>query len=289
MSRPTPPGTTRRSPAEPAAAPPRLILLGASNLTRAFPTVLATARRVLGADGLAGTLDVFAAAGHGRSYGRWSRVLHRGLPGIVGCGLWPAALPPGGAAPAAPLRALVTDIGNDILYGARPEEIAGWVGRCLERLAAAEAETVLTRLPLAGFQGMRPWQFQILRSLLYPTHGIAYTTALRRAEELDARLAELATRYGVQTVEPDASWYGPDRIHLRRRLGERVWSEVLSRWPPLVTPTQGPDGPEPTGGARLSRLTWWRMAPERRTVFGVELRRRQPTGRCADGTRVWLY
>jgi hypothetical protein len=93
----------------------------------------------------------------------------------------------------------------------------------------------------------------------------------------------------VHTVEPDARWYGPDRIHLRRRLTERVWSEVLSRWPPLADPPREPGGPERAGGARLSRLAWWRMAPERRTVFGIERRCRQPTGRCADGTRVWLY
>ena len=34
-------------------------------------------------------LEVFVALGHGRSYGRSTRMLGRQLPGILECGLWP--------------------------------------------------------------------------------------------------------------------------------------------------------------------------------------------------------
>ena len=63
----------------------RVVLLGASNLTRGISTVVGTARRLLGP-----MPHVFVAYGHGRSYGVRSRVLIRGLPGILNCGLWPA-------------------------------------------------------------------------------------------------------------------------------------------------------------------------------------------------------
>ena len=57
----------------------RVILLGASNLTRAISTVIGIAQATLD-----GPLDIVAALGHGRSYGMWSRVLFRELPGING-------------------------------------------------------------------------------------------------------------------------------------------------------------------------------------------------------------
>jgi len=81
----------------------RVVLLGASNLTRGISTAVETARLQWGRP-----LDVMAALGHGRSYGLASRLLCRTLPSIVECGLWPALA----ARPPAPTAALVTDVGN---------------------------------------------------------------------------------------------------------------------------------------------------------------------------------
>ena len=64
----------------------RLIILGASNVTRAFGSLVNMA-----SDVLQGPLEVVAAHGHGRSFGApWSTVLVRKLPGILHCGLWEA-------------------------------------------------------------------------------------------------------------------------------------------------------------------------------------------------------
>ena len=104
----------------------RVVLLGASNLTRSFPQVVATARALAGEP-----IEVVAALGHGRSFGLRSRVLARSLPGIVGCGLW-AALD--GAPARARTLALVTDVGNDIVYGVGVETIREWVETCVSRL-----------------------------------------------------------------------------------------------------------------------------------------------------------
>src|SRR5690242_2621175 len=79
--------TTPAAPALGGAGLParRVVLLGASNLTRAIATVLETALGVWG-----GPLDVLAALGNGRSYGLRKAWLWRELPGIAGCGLWDA-------------------------------------------------------------------------------------------------------------------------------------------------------------------------------------------------------
>src|SRR5687768_14330413 len=121
--------------------PERLVALGASNLTRGFPVVVATARSAFGPG-----VEILAAHGLGRSYGMESRVLARTLPAILDCGLW-AALD---ARPRTPTRALVTDVGNDILYGASADQILRWVATAVERLSQAGAEIVLTGLPMGS-------------------------------------------------------------------------------------------------------------------------------------------
>ena len=87
----------------------RVILLGASNVTLAFPLIVEGLRR-----SLPEPIELFAAHGHGRSYGLWSRVLMRRLPGIRECGLWESLATRSGEG--RPL-ALVTDVGNDLLFG----------------------------------------------------------------------------------------------------------------------------------------------------------------------------
>ena len=124
----------------------RVVLIGASNLSLAFPDVLDAARALWG-----GPLEVLAAHGLGRSYGIPTRVLGRELPGILECGLWPAleALEP------RPAVALLTDPGNDIAYQVPVERIAGWMRETVLRLERAGARIVVTRPPLASLETAR--------------------------------------------------------------------------------------------------------------------------------------
>ena len=95
---------------EAAARGPLVVAIGASNLSRGLAGLVTTVRRRrIGS-------DILVAAGHGRSFGVTSRVAWRRLPSILGCGLWRAIdrLNPAGDRPVA---AIVTDIGNDLLYG----------------------------------------------------------------------------------------------------------------------------------------------------------------------------
>ncbi len=105
----------------------RVVVLGASNVARGISVILGTAGRVWGQP-----LEVFAAYGRGRSYGRPSQVLRRELSGIVECGLWDALR----TRDPVPTAALVTDIGNDLVYGRSVDEIGDWVDACLARFAA---------------------------------------------------------------------------------------------------------------------------------------------------------
>ena len=116
------------------------MVLGASNVSRGLARLAAvTTARV------SEPLDLFVVAGHGRSYGVNSRVAMRRLPSILASGLWRALERERGTVNVdrQPL-ALVTDIGNDLLYGFPAAQVARWVAECLRRLAEHGARTVVT-------------------------------------------------------------------------------------------------------------------------------------------------
>ncbi len=256
----------------------RVVLLGASNLTRGISTAVETARLRWGRP-----LDVMAALGHGRSYGLTSRVLGRTLPSSVEGGLWPALA----ARPPAPTAALVTDVGNDLFYGAAVERIVAWVERCLDRLAACQACMTVARLPLCTLGRVRPWQFRLLRAVLFPSYRGSLGELAERAIELDDRLSRLARQRGCALVEPRAEWYGFDPIHVKWRHWPAAWHELFASWS-----SEAGKSSQEGGSARGSLVRGLylrsRMQAERR-LFGVALSREQPCGQLRDGTRISFY
>ena len=192
-------------------APPqptrRVVLLGASNVTNGLSTVVATACQAWGSP-----LDILAAIGHGRSYGATSSVLGRSLPGILQCGLWEDLQ----QRPPLPTAALVTDIGNDLVYGHDVDVILRWLETCLERLHRLVDRLVITRLPLASIAQTPDWQKRLLISLIFPGSRIDPVQTLVKAHELDRQLVAFASRYRAYVVQPDRAWYGWDPIHISR-------------------------------------------------------------------------
>ncbi|MEX0711077.1 MAG: hypothetical protein WD278_01930 [Pirellulales bacterium] len=259
----------------PDVTPPdrRLVLLGASNLTRGISTVVETASLTWGRP-----LDVLAAMGHGRSYGQRSTVLGRGLPGIVECGLWRALAD----RPRGPAAALLTDVGNDLFYEVPVERIASWVETCLERLARIEARIVMTRMPVANLETVAPWQFRLMRALFFPMCRLAFDEVARRALALDERLCRLAREHGCCLVEHRAEWYGLDPIHIKLGHSPAAWCELLGSWAQQALPAPA--------SSSFSRWFYLRLlAPELRWWFGIPRRSAQPSGLLPDGTTISLY
>ena len=247
----------------------RAVLLGASNLRASLPLVVNLLRRRAG-----GPVEVLAACGRGRSYGAWSRFLGiRQLPGIAGCGLW-QALEDRAALPL-PTLALLTDAGNDLVYGAEVAEIVRWLEICLDRLARHRAQVVITLLPLARLERLSPWEVRLAVSLLFPGRRAPWPALLERARQLDERLRRLGREHDALLVEPEASWYGIDPIHLRRGRRREVWERL--------TGVSGPQAADPL------RVRLPLLGAETMRLAGRTLHTSQPAAHLADGTTVALY
>lgn len=257
----------------PAVPPRRVVILGASNVIRNISTVITTAEHFRGQP-----LDFLAATGHGRSYGLTSRILGRSLPAIRTCALWDALA----ERPRIPTVSLVTDIGNDLLYGASVETIVSWVDQCLTKLAGISDRLILTELPLENIARLNFYKFFLIRSILFPNSRLTLTAAREMAAALNDRIANLASAYGATLIKPDVGWYGADPIHIHRRHSDNAWQQIMLPWK-----TDAATRVDPPLSAK--RIPSSRCRPYVRWVMGIEQRRAQPTLRLPSGTQVSFF
>jgi hypothetical protein len=218
-----------------------VIVLGASNVSRGLARLVATVRSRADAPA-----DLVVAAGHGRAYGVNSRVWLRRLPSILGCGLW-ERLPAAGAGRTV---ALVTDVGNELLYGLGVAAVAGAVREAVYRLAERGAAIAITGLPLASIDRVGTVRYRLLRAASF--------------------------------IEQPGEWYGLDAIHLRRRRLDDLWRRAADAWL-LPRPSRRPRASVAEWAALATR------AAERRSIARIMLHVRQPSWRSRDDLRLWLY
>ena len=254
----------------------RVILLGASNVTIGLPIVVQNLR-----DRLQGQLDVYTALGHGRSFGEWSRVLARSLPGILGCEMWEAL--ERAARPTESTLVLVTDVGNDLVYGSPISKIAEWVEICLKRLIQiGPCDIVITSLPMGSLERLSPWRYHLMRTILFPGKGSAWPEMWKRALELNAKLRTISDEFHAHWFDVPGTWYGFDPIHIQRGHRNEAWQQILSGWPGLAS-TEDQIRPS---SAVTQRVNGCRFAERR--FLGRLQRATQPTV-TFDGMQISLY
>jgi len=248
----------------------RIVALGASNLTRGLQTVIAAARDDYGRD-----VEILAALGHGRSYGADSQFLARTLPGILQSGLWRTL----DELPAAPTRVIVSDVGNDILYGYSAARILGWVREAVDRLQRHTNDVVIAGLPYFHIKRLSHGKFLAMRTVLFPGCRLTLEQVGEIAAAIEDGLVQLASARGLRFVPMNPEWYGFDPIHIRPSLWQPAWRQMLT-------------GDAATHHLAQSPLEWmqiYKLRPERRWMFGLEQVTPQRGHALPRGGRVWLF
>ncbi|MFK7820710.1 MAG: hypothetical protein AB8G99_18475 [Planctomycetaceae bacterium] len=247
----------------------RVVVLGASNVTLGLPTIVHHVR-----SGFTGPLQMDIADGHGRSYGDWTSVLFRRVPGHHE-----------GAVPDFESHhqkhALLTDIGNDLVYGTDAGQIAAWVSDVAHRFADVGAELTMTGLPLASVHSLSKNRFRFFRTLFFPSSPLRYDGLISKVEELDARIKEIAIDVGAAKVDPEAEWYGLDPIHIRRSDRSAAWTHVLKSW-------HSWEPRETRDLSLLTKIRLWRSKPQQRQLLG-KLRCHQQVVRLDHETTIRFF
>ena len=248
------------------------VLLGASNLTLAWPRLISQVR-----ERFADPVHVYTAHGMGRSYllERTGFAIGK-LPGILRCGIWDA-LP--NIDDTVTAYALVTDIGNDLVYGCEPAEVVAAAAESVQRLRSwnPRCRIVLTAPPVEAVRRLGWLRFLMFRSVLFPFSRLTLESVRQKTQELDERIALLAEQYALHVVRPHLNWYGVDPIHVRRRSQQGAFAEMLNPWDTIGCPDSrrtGASAPRPT-----AELRW---------VLGAERKTQQPST-SGDGVTVFAY
>lgn len=197
-----------------------IIVIGASNVTLALPMLWNNLQQT------EGPLRLIVIAVHGRSYGMPSTILGRRLPSITECGFWNIPFDP--PLNRATTKTILTDVGNDILYGATAENIGDWVKTTLDRVTQFSSKVAMAQLPMASLRSLSDRRYRFFRRVLFPRCGLSLSEAMDVGDAVNEKLETLATEKDVAVIAPPIEWYGIDPIHIRKRCRPAAWERLLN-------------------------------------------------------------
>lgn len=247
-----------------------IVIIGASNVTLSLPIIWSTLRR-----SLSEPFRLIVAAGHGRSFGIPNTVMNRTLPGILECGLWKTL---DKLDDSTSIHAILTDVGNDLLYGINAAQTMSWVNETVDRLSHQSQNILITGLPIDSLNGLSKRRFDFFRGILFPNSTLTLDKALNEGQELHNQLLTFGNDQ-FSNATPEASWYGLDPIHIRRRCRREAWERYLS----LCLPNQSLRKVGP-----IADLSIWKNKAERRWKRSRLLTSQQPA-LVKNESELWLF
>jgi hypothetical protein len=163
------------------------------------------------------------ASGPGRAYCASGGLLNVSYPPIYASDIFEAAQ--NKSESGYQVVALVTDIGNDIMYGVSPEKVIDTLQQVFARLESMNAEIFFTTLPAVFEKGVHPVWFYILRSVLLPFSRVSYDEATAGIIEVNQFLRKYDSEHSH--LIPDMDRYlGYDDIHYGWLRAHNAWSHV---------------------------------------------------------------
>ena len=214
-----PSSTTLPTPSE--SPNPLFIFLGASNLARGYTALVKAAENWMHPH----ACEFLGAMGPGRGYCVPGGMLKVVYPPIASCGILPAAKKK--AAHSSRVVALITDVGNDIIYGVPGSRIILTLSEILQDLSAMGAEISITSISVDLERDVGARGYQILRRIYFPFSQISFAEAAQAAKEINRFIENLSSQ-GIHVIHGLDRYQGLDRIHHSLLQSSRVWSLIAS-------------------------------------------------------------
>lgn len=268
----------------------RLLMIGASNVRRGLLCWMKIAMEMLPRP-----IDFIVVAGHGRSYGVRNNVIGWSLPGISNLD-WSSHW---SIADSTARYAILTDVGNDIMYGSEVNVLLRWVSTCIESISIAD-RAMIVGLPIERAKRVRRGQFELFRKIFFKKSLVTLEDVLERASEVDEALRESAARARLKWFQPLTSWYGWDPIHIQRRLHQEAWRILFQALldgtsETIIKPSNESCDRSILRRNEVPRLTWrnrFRLIfsrANRQTWFDRDQSSPQPYVHFSDGSQVSFY
>jgi hypothetical protein len=169
------------------------------------------------------SVEVLIATGPGRAYFASGGLLNVTHPPIQSSKIFEAAQ--NKAASGYQVVALVTDIGNDIMYGVSTEKVTDTLQQVFAKLESMNAEIFYTTLPVAFEKGVHPIWYYVLRSVLLPFSRISYDEATAGIIKVNQFLKKYDSEHSHLIPGMDR-YLGFDEIHYGWFRAHSAWSHA---------------------------------------------------------------
>jgi hypothetical protein len=221
-----------------ASFPYLFVLMGASNLARGYGALAHCLVRCLAPD----PVEILHAMGPGRGYCAEGGVFNVRYPAIGASEILESASER--AEKACRVTALITDIGNDIMYGVPADEITACLATLLQKLNAFGAEVFVHPIPLDFSEDVSKRQFRILKSIFYPHSAINYETAKDAVTTVNGFLRAKAGGR-IHLLPSTKEFCGVDKIHYSVFRSHKAWSVVVNEMLRVLP------------GCEVEKISWW--------------------------------
>ncbi|MCH8207825.1 MAG: hypothetical protein IIA62_02015 [Nitrospinae bacterium] len=198
--------------------PVSIMLLGASNLSRGYHCLT----RCLKSNLEPRPVSFRSALGPGRGYCSDGGFLNVTYPPIKSCQFLSELQDD---AEGSQKVALITDLGNDIMYGIDPDWLIVEIKNIHRKLLAGNADMLITPIPSTLVQQLTPFVFKILKRIFYPRSKVKRLEAISSIERINAFIEE-GVGERVTVIRGLENFTGWDRIHYDFFRLTQVWTKI---------------------------------------------------------------
>lgn len=198
------------------------VFLGASNLARSFYGLKRCIKRCM----FPQSANFVHAMGPGRGYISRGGIFNVIYSPILNCGILEAIRNKRGSNQH--VVALITDIGNDIMYGVAPEEIVSGLQYLFSALDEFETNIFITPIPIDLKNEIGEFYFHILRQIFFPKSQAEYSQTSETIEIVNNFILQSANEK-ITVINDMKQFCGVDKIHYSILKSQPAWSHVAGK------------------------------------------------------------